>query len=49
MAGNTSKNRDASRRNFRTPNPNELTVENSVLVSVSFAFPARVRKCQCST
>jgi len=34
MAGNTSKNRDASRRDFRTPNPNELTVENSVLVLI---------------
>ena len=34
MAGNTSKNRDASRRDFRTPNPNELTVDNSVLVLI---------------
>jgi hypothetical protein len=34
MAGNKSRNNGATRREFNTPNPNELTIQNSVLVLI---------------
>lgn len=34
MAGNTSKKNGASRRHFKTSNPNELTIDNSVLILI---------------